>query len=814
MKLDLTDTSIYDDGLNRFEDKEIDFSKSINIIYGKNGTGKSSICSLMEEQWKDKEVCIFRGFNELLDENEKLNAIVLGEDNSKINKKVTSLEEEINKIEKELEEKRKNIEEPEGVDNRTNLFTEKRDLEDQKKNKLFEKEKIYQAGASDVKKEDNLSLITNGKQYDKNNFKNDLKEAKEQGELSKEEIKTLKETIPVVKKKDVNRIDLAFIDLKEERNRINSLLQKTVEPTENILELKDVQKQDFAKAGLGCHKPNENCAFCGNAITKERYEKVKRYFSSDDIKTFEKEIQKKLEFIKTEINLEVINIDEKLFYPEFQEKIKGFKEEIMLVAQGRKNILNSFKSSLEKNNQYTEDLEKKKKEACDKLRYHKINVFLKKESEKLESIKGDIQILEKEISIKASAIEKIKGEIADLKKQKEAKETSKKELLAGTKNTEILANNINEKIKGTVNFRLCRNKEEGEQEFYEIKEKIDGREETTRPITKLSDGEKNIIAFLYFIESLNEPDKKDREKIIVFDDPMNSNDDTMQYLITSEIENIVKSIYPNKKDKNIKIRSKDKLILLTHNTHFYRNNLEGLPGIYRDGGYSKYNIYKFRAINGKTIIEKIDKANKDINSSYQRLWDEVVFLYEHKKPNLMLNLIRQIIETFCSFATINKDDFYKKSPELKKLLNVNSHGIEDLEADLNGKTEEQIKNLFSEIFEYNGYKEHFDQLWGMYSSNKEKVSEETFEKLNDFCLSMIFYFDKKKKFYNMNDVFLEFIIRNLGDKNPKSSKCQREREFIKQMMNESLAAISKKENNNVANMVAVHQTFALLQMKR
>lgn len=235
--------------------------------------------------------------------------------------------------------------------------------------------------------------------------------------MSKEEIKTLKETIPVVKKKDVNRIDLAFIDLKEERNRINSLLQKTVEPTENILELKDVQKQDFAKAGLGCHKPNENCAFCGNVITKERYEKVKRYFSSDDIKTFEKEIQKKLEFIKTEINLEVINIDEKLFYPEFQEKIKGFKEEIMLVAQGRKNILNSFKSSLEekekklfekmgtltfdknipedfgkkineynkiveKNNQYTEDLEKKKKEACDKLRYHKINVFLKKESEK------------------------------------------------------------------------------------------------------------------------------------------------------------------------------------------------------------------------------------------------------------------------------------------------------------------------------------------------------------------------------------------------------------------------------------------------
>lgn len=109
---------------------------------------------------------------------------------------------------------------------------------------------------------------------------------------------------------------------------------------------------------------------------------------------------------------------------------------------------------------------------------------------------------------------------------------------------------------------------------------------------------------------------------------------------------------------------------------------------------------------------------------------------------------------------------------------------------------------------------HIKDLRDYFSSNKEKVSKETFEKLNDFCLSMIFDFDKKKKFYNMNGVFLEFIIRNLGDKNPKNSKCQREREFIIQMINESLATISKKENNNVANMVAIHHIFALLQMKK
>lgn len=764
MKLDLTDASIYDDGLNRFEDKEIDFSKSINIIYGKNGTGKSSICRLMKEQWKDKEVCIFRGFNELLDENEKLNAIVLGEDNSKINKEVTSLEEEISEIEREIEEKKENIEEPEEGDDRANLFTEKRDLENQKTKKENREDKIYTAGASKVKQKGSLSLF-DGKQYDKNNFKNDLKEAKEQGKLSKEEIKTLRETITVVEKDNVDEINSVFIDLKEEQKEIKSLLEKTVKPTENILELKnDPQKQEFAKAGLGCHKPNENCAFCGNVITKERYEKVKSYFSSDDIEAFENEIKDKLKIIEENIKSEDenINIDEKLFYPEFQEKIKALKKEIMLVAQERRNVLNSLKSSLKEkkgklfkkmdilnekmpedlkekineyneiakeNNQYTKDLERNKEEARKKYRYHEINVFLKEKNknnknydEELESIKGEIQTLEGRIEEKDAEIREVKNKIDELNKDIDNKKKEKESLLADTKNTEILANNINNKIKSTVNFSLYR-KEENGQEFYEIKEKIDGREETTRPITKLSDGEKNIIAFLYFIESLNEPDKKDREKIIVFDDPMNSNDDTMQYLITSEIENIVKSIYSNKKDKNIGIKSKDKLILLTHNAHFYLNNLGRLPGIDRDGGYSKYNIYKFMAIDGKIIIKKIDKASEDIKSGYQTLWESVVSFYEHKKPDLMLNPIRRIIETFCSFCAISKNDFYKGSKELKKLLDVNSHGIEDLEADLNGKTEEQIKDLLSEAFECNGHKEHFDQLWEMYSSanNKEKV---------------------------------------------------------------------------------------------
>lgn len=99
---------------------------------------------------------------------------------------------------------------------------------------------------------------------------------------------------------------------------------------------------------------------------------------------------------------------------------------------------------------------------------------------------------------------------------------------------------------------------------------------------------------------------------------------------------------------------------------------------------------------------------------------------------------------------------------------------------------------------------HLRDLSNYFLRNKENLSKETFQRLNDFCLSMIFDFDKNHKLYNLNDVFVGFILRNLSERNPKKSRCQREREFIEEMINDSLEIISKKENNNV-NMLPVKQ---------
>jgi len=58
----------------------------VNFIFGKNGTGKSTITSLIAQTMNsDVDVRIFQGFDSVLGEDDKLNAVILGEENTKIN---------------------------------------------------------------------------------------------------------------------------------------------------------------------------------------------------------------------------------------------------------------------------------------------------------------------------------------------------------------------------------------------------------------------------------------------------------------------------------------------------------------------------------------------------------------------------------------------------------------------------------------------------------------------------------------------------------------------------------------------------------
>ena len=215
-----------------------------------------------------------------------------------------------------------------------------------------------------------------------------------------------------------------------------------------------------------------------------------------------------------------------------------------------------------------------------------------------------------------------------------------------------------------------------------------------------SQGEKNIIAFLYFILKLGKikEEKTSFPKIIIFDDPMNSNDDGFQYLIIEKLNNLL----PAKTSKAM--IQYEKALIMTHNKHFYINLRFGYS-------YQYAQFMHFLSSGDKVHFENICEEKNDFKTSYESLWNELEFLYECEsiEATMLLNPIRRIIDTFAKFNAINKEDMFNNVPGAKKLFNVNSHSVDDLEAELNGKSKDEIINIMRGCF--NGYKTHFEKHW-------------------------------------------------------------------------------------------------------
>ena len=81
MKIDLSGEII-------FKDSELELANNINYIYGQNGAGKSTIAKLIVAQNLDKDVRVFDGFEGILGDNHRLNAVVLGEENKRIDAQI------------------------------------------------------------------------------------------------------------------------------------------------------------------------------------------------------------------------------------------------------------------------------------------------------------------------------------------------------------------------------------------------------------------------------------------------------------------------------------------------------------------------------------------------------------------------------------------------------------------------------------------------------------------------------------------------------------------------------------------------------
>lgn len=709
-----------------FDVDEMNIDKKVTFVYGKNGTGKSTLTRIFQQQANDYEVHVFQGFNELIGENERLNAVILGEENEKIEKEIKKLNEEKEKLIQQKDEVIKTISEPE-EESESNYWTRYNKAKAKYEEKESEITDIMKKGAAKIKGLQNPSLAKAS--YNIKGFREDISKAKVLDEKQYElDIELLRTTVKVAP-----NISEPNIDLVKLQDSVNTILQQMVEEKTVIERFEnDPVKRKFAYDGLQIHHIGDVCAFCGASLEERTLQELKRYFSVDEVKKLQNDIQIKIEEINKMIRIvESFYINREEFYPEYAEKLIDIEEklgkknreyidflEVKLHALEQKKsnlfevmepirgcIPDGYQKIVEEYNQVRDlnnasELESKQDEAREELRLHTVKTILDETEYFSKLIEKDIFLdgMKKEEEEFNSQKEKIYGPGGieeNITKIEQQIDNWQEKTISEKK----LAYNINRKLKHMVSFELVHCEDEKGKGYYQIKNIKTG---IIREVTKLSTGEKNIIAFLYFMEKLNEvkTQSEHKPKLVIFDDPMSSNDDNMQYLIIEDLQNLMKT-YEKKNDY--------KIIILTHNKHFYLN----VKFLYSSFNFHQAHFWRLISDGNKTSIMVLQNKEEDFVTSYGALWKELIFLYENENAaeEMLLNPMRRIIETFTKFNGINRFDFLEQVEGAKKIFDVNSHSIDDLEADLCGKTKAQIKSMFCDCFCNNKFEKHLRRFW-------------------------------------------------------------------------------------------------------
>ena len=707
-----------------FKGKQLELS-SKNFIYARNGSGKSTLSKAIYNQKQSEfEVHVFNGFDSLIGENENLDAFSLAVNASEKEAEIKELKEKITKTEQDLSLVKKLLVEKNGENEEPTLYDEC--LE---KSRVFNEQdrkiqNFYKDSARTISLKTDPVIVDNPRSYNKKNFESEIKSACRLEETDINLYRKILQSVP----KEIARISEKKINFENYIKAVNEIISSKVVERVLIDRLDNQRKINFAKEGLEIHKEENICSFCGNELSDEVLIELERYFSADEVKELQNRIKagkEKITYLLNEIAAnDKISTDD--FFPDLKDEVEKESKKVNESLAEQKSYLEILLKTLEQkesnlfveseklelfvpnNVNYAEinklieihnknvlDIKNKQKEARDAIRYHEIKLLL-------ENFQYDVQI-ERLTVLKSEKEEKelVYSQKEDKKKELEqnlAEYRSQVDKLKPKAEKEAIER-INKKLRLKVSWELD-HVDDDNLGYYRIKEG-----ERYRSVKQLSTGEKNVIAFLYFIERLEEvKEGRKKNKIIVFDDPMSSNDDKMQYLIIWELQRLYQG-----KDRDKFNEDRDIMVILTHNIHFYLNVQP--HGNFKDkNDRTKYDKNNFYRIDHHEFI-KILSEKDDFKTNYEAMWVELKDLYECGHKLSMLNTMRRIIETFLKFNALNQEIFYKDNEQYLKLFSVNSHGIDDTTAVQYTETIDEMRALFYQIFKDNHYEEHFEHYW-------------------------------------------------------------------------------------------------------
>ena len=705
----------------------LDTDKKVNLLYGLNGTGKSTFSEFLYDQTGARfSQCSIEGLKEndtVLVYNQKFvqdtfyepegihGIFTLSKGNADAQKVIDTTSGEV----KKLTEQKLKIEEKKKKNEQKHLG----EIEEYKKQVW--KIKTEYTGGDRV-----LEFCLDGLKGNKDTlFKHIISLEKPEGELDYS-VDDLKKEAQQLKGEAQSRQLLSKVLINVEDIEQSELLSKVIVGNKNSSVaslIETLGNSDWVNAGIKyVHIDGEKgvCPFCQQkTITQNFLEQINAYFDES-------------------YNRDKSQIEQMIFRYDAERKkatdfFNAIKDDSFL--EKNKAEIESLSANL------ISILEHNLDTLREKAKTPSIQVSLQPINEIIESINSIIENVNNEITLYNQRIADIKGSKSKIrdrfwclmrkeynsiielyaateKAYEQSVKNAQKELQ--TKISEINTNTalIEENRKKTVNIdEAVENIKNGlidigvtdftiekyseEESLYRLK-----REDLDEDVFKtLSEGEKMVISFLYFIELCkgeSTAEKASNKKIVVIDDPISS----LSHIYVFNIGRLIHNEF-------LRTKKYDQLFILTHSLYFFYE----LTNTNHKERKETQKLFRICKNTESSYFE--DMKYEDIQNDYQAYWH--IIKDEKQSPALIANCMRNVMEYFFNF--VEKQDFAQvfQRPELQenrymafnRYMNRESHSKGQNIFDIKEFNYDSFREAFKKVFETEGYIDHYNKMIGL-----------------------------------------------------------------------------------------------------
>lgn len=428
-----------------------------------------------------------------------------------------------------------------------------------------------------------LSHFFGDQNYNVAKLEDELKKVTQNNQLANEQLVELKALLKEETKQIPHISEFSCPSFEDINQRIKAIVEQQIMSSGKIEELvRNAIANKWVEEGCKLHEGKKTCLFCGGEITNNRWAELERHYDEATRKLKDKaeteivwleeliQVAKDLYKISPEkyyqhfkvevedINKDMDKVREKLFtalngiLQQVKEKLADIHSTPSYIEYAFElsdlNAIYSRIENLEKSaTEYGAKLKQEQSKTQEKLRLSEVARF-KEETGYSQAVES-IAYKERTANGLKALKEKKESQIHQLESEIQAKERLRQNEEEGAKRVNsILQNYFGHRF---IELRAVKH-QNGEGVYFDVFRQ-------DKKAYNLSEGERNLVAFAYFVAKLNDIETSPQKPIIWIDDPISSLDANHVFFIFSLIDHQIVS-----KQKWVQ------LFISTHNLDFLR----------------------------------------------------------------------------------------------------------------------------------------------------------------------------------------------------------------------------------------------------